>query len=113
MTRQNIPTETIAHALDSTPETIRKVQASARDKLKLAADVAVDSWIAAAQIAGRKGYHGPAKDLLVYSETIKEPLKPVDPDAKHVPSVVVQLGFALPGLPTPLPVIDAKPEPTE
>lgn len=96
---QSISVPEIAAQLRRSPERIYATCAEAQQVLQSSALEAALDWRTASRMAAIKGDHRPAKDLL-------QALKVVEPEAPsgkgQGPQVVVQLGFALPGLPSPV-----------
>ncbi len=104
----------IAHELSLSPDAIRSSLTKALNTLQTGADQFAQDWLIASSVASRRGYHQPAKDALQALKVIDPPKPAIDPEeqARKTPTVVVQLGFALPGLPTPQ-AITATAEPSD
>lgn len=102
---QHVSVPEIAAQLRRTPARIYATCAEAKAILEGSAlDAALD-WREASKVAAQRGDHRPAKDLLQALKVVEAPAA----RTAEGPQVVVQLGFALPGLPQPL-TIDSKPE---
>lgn len=111
---QGLSVEDVANLVSRSPQTVLRVAGQAKELLKAASIDAVGDWIKASQVAAQRGDHRPARDMLLASKIID-----VQTQATHGPTVVVELGFRLPGLPQPpspnveLPAIPATATPVE
>lgn len=105
---QGLSVQEVAELVSRSPQTVQRVAGQAKELLKAASVDAVGDWIYASKVAAQKGDHRPARDLLLANKIID-----VQTQATQGPSVHVQIGFALPGLPAPaqpsndLPVLPA------
>ena len=88
----------IADIIDRNPQTVRANLKHARDILKVVAPEAVELWLQAARVGAAFGKHQAARDL-VYAAGAAVRAAPVANGVQ--PSMVVQIGIALPGLPVP------------
>jgi hypothetical protein len=91
----------IADIIDRNPQTVRANLRHARDILKVVAPEAVELWLQAARVSAAFGKHQAARDL-VYAAGAAVQAAPVANGGQ--PSMVVQIGIALPGLPVPQPL---------
>jgi hypothetical protein len=95
--------EEICEAVDRSPQLVKRALLHSKEMLGLISPEAVASWRQAIAVAGKRGFHQPAKELLEAVGAIERP------QPKGVNNVVsVQVGFALPGLPQP-PAINVTP----
>jgi hypothetical protein len=86
----------IADVIGRAPSTVRANVRHARDLLKALAPEAVELWLEAARVAASKGNHAPARDM-VYAAGAAQ----AAPQHQQGPSMVVNVGIALPGIPVP------------
>ena len=93
---QGLSVQDVAELVSRSPQTVLRIAGQAKELLKAASIDAVGDWIYASKIASQKGDHRPARDLLLANKIIEAHTQP-----SQGPSVHVQIGFALPGLPAP------------
>jgi hypothetical protein len=98
MVARGLSPREIADHLERTPTTIKARLKDARLLLQTFAPTATAAWLEAMNVAATKGDHRPAKDLLIAAKAID----PVGLQETGGPTVQVQIGIAIPGLPPPV-----------
>ena len=86
----------ICDVVDRSPHLVKRALVQSKEMLGLLAPEAVASWRNAMVVAGRRGFHQPAKDLLESVKVIERPSL-----AANANVVQVQTNIVLPGLPQP------------